>query len=364
VSLKDRILAEEFACGDALPSERQLAIDYGVSRITIVKALDRLVGDDLVVRQHGRGNFVLDVSASTLCDDDCRIAFCVPTPSPTYIFSILLGATRVATSRRVQMQIVEIGQGTQEVDQIRDLIGQGLDGLILYSSSTQTNAFFYQELTDSSFPFVMIDRYCPGIKTDYVGFDNVNAGYRLTEALIQAGHSQIAILTGAEPAVSPSTERLDGYRKALKDYGLPYRPQWVKEDIYQVLDLAPDAPAHPKTMLPKFLENSHKVPTAFVAINGGIARSADDRLSKLQMELLHLVIDADVKNVDYDINLSQAAICHNQLDLNLTPLVAQAISSGEDLGARAVELLLDRMSKSIPETPQQVVLPMRIQTFA
>ena len=42
----------------ALPSERDLAEDFNVSRITIRKALDGLVGGGLLVRRHGAGTFV------------------------------------------------------------------------------------------------------------------------------------------------------------------------------------------------------------------------------------------------------------------------------------------------------------------
>ena len=43
---------------DALPSERDLAADFSVSRITVRKALDGLVADGLLVRRQGAGNFV------------------------------------------------------------------------------------------------------------------------------------------------------------------------------------------------------------------------------------------------------------------------------------------------------------------
>src|SRR5580692_3234576 len=43
---------------DALPSERDLATDFAVSRITVRKALDGLVADGLLVRRQGAGNFV------------------------------------------------------------------------------------------------------------------------------------------------------------------------------------------------------------------------------------------------------------------------------------------------------------------
>jgi GntR family transcriptional regulator len=56
-SLLERIRVGEFA-NHALPAERQLAKDYGVSRITIVKAMDNLKHQGIIDRQHGRGTFV------------------------------------------------------------------------------------------------------------------------------------------------------------------------------------------------------------------------------------------------------------------------------------------------------------------
>jgi GntR family transcriptional regulator len=46
--------------GDALPSERQLCIDHGVSRVTVREALGQLVAEGLAVRVHGRGTFVAE----------------------------------------------------------------------------------------------------------------------------------------------------------------------------------------------------------------------------------------------------------------------------------------------------------------
>jgi GntR family transcriptional regulator len=44
---------------DALPAERDLATEFAVSRITVRKAIDRLVSEGRLVRRQGSGTFVL-----------------------------------------------------------------------------------------------------------------------------------------------------------------------------------------------------------------------------------------------------------------------------------------------------------------
>lgn len=51
-------LIEARAIGQAIPSERQLSADLGISRPTLRSVVDELVRDGWLVRQHGRGMFV------------------------------------------------------------------------------------------------------------------------------------------------------------------------------------------------------------------------------------------------------------------------------------------------------------------
>src|SRR5438477_7310501 len=51
-------LIERLGVGDAIPSERQLSADLGVSRLTVRAALDDLVREGHLVRRRGSGTFV------------------------------------------------------------------------------------------------------------------------------------------------------------------------------------------------------------------------------------------------------------------------------------------------------------------
>ncbi|MGH3018296.1 MAG: GntR family transcriptional regulator, partial [Gaiellaceae bacterium] len=51
-------LIERLSVGEAIPSERQLSADLGVSRLTVRAALDELVREGYLLRRRGAGTFV------------------------------------------------------------------------------------------------------------------------------------------------------------------------------------------------------------------------------------------------------------------------------------------------------------------
>jgi GntR family transcriptional regulator len=51
-------LIERLSIGQAIPSERQLSVDFGVSRLTVRAALDELVREGHLIRRRGSGTFV------------------------------------------------------------------------------------------------------------------------------------------------------------------------------------------------------------------------------------------------------------------------------------------------------------------
>jgi GntR family transcriptional regulator len=70
-------LIEPLSVGDSIPSERQLGIDLGVSRLTVRAALDELVREGYLVRRRGAGTFVAEPKVAkgidiTSFSDDMR----------------------------------------------------------------------------------------------------------------------------------------------------------------------------------------------------------------------------------------------------------------------------------------------------
>ena len=65
-----RDLIEQLSVGEAIPSERQLSIDLGVSRLTVRAALDELVREGHLVRRRGAGTFVERAEDRAGADDE------------------------------------------------------------------------------------------------------------------------------------------------------------------------------------------------------------------------------------------------------------------------------------------------------
>ncbi len=61
--MKQQLICGEWKSGQKLPSENDLAEQFGVSRITIRNSLQQLAALDLVETRHGEGTFVKNVNA-------------------------------------------------------------------------------------------------------------------------------------------------------------------------------------------------------------------------------------------------------------------------------------------------------------
>lgn len=62
-ALRARLTSSEFKPGDLLPSEERICELYGVSRITVRRALDALIAQGMIIKKRGVGSFVAEPRA-------------------------------------------------------------------------------------------------------------------------------------------------------------------------------------------------------------------------------------------------------------------------------------------------------------
>ena len=91
-------LVQRLGVGNAIPSERQLSADLGVSRLTVRAALDELAREGYLVRRRGSGTYVQQPKISqqltmTSFSEDMRRRGMVPAPT--------LSLTRVLAGARL-----------------------------------------------------------------------------------------------------------------------------------------------------------------------------------------------------------------------------------------------------------------------
>jgi GntR family transcriptional regulator len=98
-------LIDRLGVGEAIPSERQLSADLGVSRLTLRAALDDLAREGYLVRRRGSGTYVQQPKISqeltiTSFSDDMRRRGMVP-GSRTLSMSTILAGARLGRSLNV-----------------------------------------------------------------------------------------------------------------------------------------------------------------------------------------------------------------------------------------------------------------------
>jgi len=92
-----------------------------------------------------------------------------------------------------------------------------VDGLVFVSAGSSQAAI--EMLSTQKMPVVIVDREISGLAMDSVLTDNQQGGYQATRYLLTLGHRRIACITGPSQ-LTPSAERVTGYRNALKEAGI------------------------------------------------------------------------------------------------------------------------------------------------
>ncbi|MDJ0752224.1 MAG: LacI family DNA-binding transcriptional regulator [Ardenticatenaceae bacterium] len=207
----------------------------------------------------------------------------------------------------------------QERIHIETLLAEEVAGIILAPAST--SARNYADLIEQGVGLVIIDRIPDRLKVDSVLVDNTAGARSAVEHLISLGHRRIGIIAGREH-ISTATLRLEGYRFALQDAGLPFDPELVsigdfrQEGGYQAMNA---------------LLNLAEPPTAVFSSNNVMTLGA--------LQAIHekcLKIPDEIALVSFD-DMPWAA--------SLQPPLSAVAQPTYEIGTTAARLLLERVNE-------------------
>ena len=109
----------------------------------------------------------------------------------------------------------------KEKNYIDVLIAKQVDGIVFISAGEVSDNL--KKTIASNVPIVVSDRNIKEIKSDIVLVDNNLGGYEATQYLIGLGHKRIGCIAGPS-TVTPSAQRLQGYKKAMQESRLRIDP--------------------------------------------------------------------------------------------------------------------------------------------
>lgn len=213
-----------------------------------------------------------DFSSSNL------IGVVIPDIKNAYFGDIIRGIKDVALPQGYDLLICDSAEDpAQEVRCIASLQSANICGLIIAIASdvVSYNLKYLQELNDTKFPVVLIDRN-PGIPDlDSVTFDNYGGAKQAVQALIDNGHKDIAALCGPTTAKT-GLDRLNGYLDALRANNIPIQEEYI---------LYGDFRSESGYLLTKKILSSRKKVTAIFASNQRMTLGCLHALKELNLKV-------------------------------------------------------------------------------
>ena len=332
--LRNLVFSEDCRPGDKLPSENELARQYGVSRQTVRKALESLEREGYIYAVHGSGRYV---SERTIHRKQSKNIAVVMTYLSDYIFpKVIGGIDEVLSSNGYDLILKHTNNSRHgEITCLTELLEKDIDGIIIEPSKSNMycrHTELFEKLEKYEIPYVFIQgEYEAMAEKPHVLLDDEKGSFLLTDYLIRCGHREIYGIFKSDD--SQGQKRHNGYAKALAQAGIPYDPSRV------IWFYTEDRKVHPYTSLQKIVRDGRPM-DAVVCYNDQIARHMIRALREVGKR-----VPEDISVTGYD--NSDSALTEGQ---QLTTVVHPQ----EDLGRLAADMLLHLIRGE--ETEKRIVI--------
>jgi len=341
--------------GDRLPTQEALMRQFHVSDTTVLRSLEDLKRDGLIVRRQGSGTFVADPALrvrpsappeSVAPRRAARMVAVLSRPSASPFFSEMVQAVEANLCQHdlAPVLIVDVGQD-RRVQRARAYWERGeVLGAIHIGSASLADM--------GDLPVILVGESEHDHDFCQVSLDNVAAGRLVGEHLWELGHRGVAVVTLSEaptpgaPPLPVDRVRVAGLRAVWEERGGTWHEDW---QVTHPFLLRPDD-RHGIDMMRLYLEPLFRSPgdrpTAVFAAHDEMAIVAIRAL-----EEMGLSVPRDVSVVGFNDSGTLAAFFRPALTTVRTPSAA--------LATLAVHQLADLMRRP-EDRPRSIRLPPEI----
>ena len=167
-----------------------------------------------------------EIARSLKVQQSQTIGMIIPDVTNAFFTEVIRGVESEARSHGYSLILCDSNEDPSlEQGNLNTLFARRVDGVLLAPTKVYDPT---DRLTKRRFPLVFYDRVPPDFTGSAVVTDNLGAAYEGTRHLIEIGHRRLAIITG-RLSLSNGRDRLEGFRKALQQAGLPLHDEYLQQ---------------------------------------------------------------------------------------------------------------------------------------
>lgn len=247
------------------------------------------------------------------------IGLMVPEVEHHFFSTIINGIEEVAYQNNYNVLVVQSNESyMREVLNSQTLLGNRVDGMLVSFSKETKDFSHFQQIIDNEIPIVFYDRAVEHLQADVVVVDDYTGAYDAVNHLISRGCKRVAFYSAPQNLVL-GQDRLNGYKDALENNGIPY-----DKDLVYPCDTFESAIKISNSVLKKVDR-----PDGVFAVNDLTALGVIKVAKKLGIN-----IPDELKIVGFE-NSKNATICD--------PELTSVDQFGFNLGKKATSQLLERI---------------------
>ncbi len=215
-----------------LPSENQLATQFGTSRIPVIQAMRELEEEGKIRRVQGSGSFI-NTYYSEHNDPEMKFALLVPQVKSYFCAEIISGINSFLQQHNIMLHICITGDDpTQEKTYIDSIRSMNFQGILFFPVLRSTYSNTILKLVISKYPIIFIGRNMPHLNVSSALCDPYDQTFHAVEYLNKKGKENILFITESTTNEFFYEKRCQGYKSAMQFFYQNTNPPIAEIDFY------------------------------------------------------------------------------------------------------------------------------------